>query len=57
VLNVQTYRVKWILMETEAVIETEAAPVFFLAVRDDDTVTVRKMLSTADAQSLINCQD
>ena len=41
-------------METETAIETEAAPAFFLAVRDDDTVTVRKMLSTAGAQSLIN---
>ncbi len=37
--------------------ETEAAPAFFLAVRDVDTVIVSKMLSTADAQSLINYQN
>ncbi len=37
--------------------ETEPAPAFFLSVCDGDTVTVRKMLSTAGAQSLINYQD
>ena len=36
--------------------ETVADPAFFLAVRDGDTVTVSKMLSTAGAQSLINYQ-
>jgi hypothetical protein len=44
-------------METEAAIETEAGPAFFLAVCDGDTVTVRKILSTEGAQSLINYQD
>ena len=34
--------------------EIEAAPEFFLAARDGDTVSVNKMLSTAGAQSLIN---
>ena len=37
--------------------ETEAAPAFFLAVRDGDTVTVGRMLSAAGAQFLINYQD
>ena len=36
--------------------QTEPAPAFFLALRDGDTVTVRKMLSTADAQSWIDYQ-
>ncbi len=36
--------------------ETEPAPAFFLALRHGDTVTVRKMLSTADAQSWIDYQ-
>ena len=44
------------LMETEAAMETQAAPVFFLAALDVDAETVNKMLSTADAQSLINYQ-
>ena len=42
-----TCRVQWLLMETEAALETEPAPAFFLALRHGDTVTVRKMLSTA----------
>jgi len=37
--------------------ETVPSPVFFLALRHGDTVTVRKMLSTAGAQSWIDCQD
>ena len=44
-------------METEAEMETEAAPAFFLVVCDGDTVTVGKMLSAAGAQFLINYQD
>ncbi len=44
------------LMETEAAIETQAAPAFFLAALDGDAETVSKMLSTAGAQSLINYQ-
>ncbi len=36
------------LMETEAAMETQAAPAFFLAVLDGDAETVSKMLSTAD---------
>ena len=36
--------------------ETEPAPAFFLALRHGDTVTVRKMLSTAGAQSWIDYQ-
>ena len=36
--------------------QTESAPAFFLALRDGDTVTVRKMVSTADAQSWIDYQ-
>jgi ankyrin repeat protein len=43
-------------METEAAMETEPAPAFFLALRHDDTVTVRNMLSTAGAQSWIDYQ-
>jgi ankyrin repeat protein len=39
-----------------AAMQTEPAPVFFLALRDGDTVTVRKMLSTADTQSWIDYQ-
>ena len=37
--------------------ETEAVSAFFLAARDVDTVTVRKMLSTAGAESLLNYQN
>ncbi len=48
---------KLLLMESEAAMETEAAPALFLAVCDDDTVTVRKILSTAGAQSLLNYQN
>ena len=44
------------LMETEAAMETQAAPAFFLAALDGDAETVSKMLSTAGAQSLINYQ-
>jgi ankyrin repeat protein len=36
--------------------ETQAAPAFFLAALDGDAETVSKMLSTAGAQSLINYQ-
>jgi len=36
--------------------QTEPAPAFFSALRDGDTVTVRTLLSTADAQSWINYQ-
>ncbi len=36
--------------------ETESAPAFFLALRHDDTVTVRNILSTAGAQSWIDYQ-
>jgi ankyrin repeat protein len=43
-------------METEAAMQTETAPVFFLALRHGDTVTVRNMLSTAGAQSWIDWQ-
>jgi hypothetical protein len=51
---VLTCRVQWLLMETEAVMESEPEPAFFLALRHGDTVTVRKMLSTAGAQSWID---
>jgi ankyrin repeat protein len=44
------------LMETEAAMETQAAPAFFLAALDGDAETVSKMLSTAGAQSFINYQ-
>jgi cytohesin len=43
-------------METEAAMETEPAPAFFLALRHGDTVTVRNMLSTAGAQTWIDYQ-
>ena len=36
--------------------ETEPAPAFFLTLHHGDTVTVRKMLSTAGAQSWIDYQ-
>ncbi len=36
--------------------ETQAAPAFFLAALDGDAETVSKMLSTAGAPSLINYQ-
>ncbi len=36
--------------------ETESPPAFFLTLRHDDTVTVRKMLSTAGAQPWIDYQ-
>ena len=41
-VNVLTCRVKWRLMETEAVMETQATPEFFLAALDGDAETVRK---------------
>ena len=44
------------LMETEAAMETQAAPAFFLAALDGDAETVSKMLSAAGAQSFINYQ-
>jgi ankyrin repeat protein len=43
-------------METEAAMETQPPPAFFLALRHGDTVTVRNMLSTAGAQSWIDWQ-
>ena len=51
-----TCRVQWLLMETEAAMETQPPPAFFLALRHGDTVTVRNMLSTAGAQSWIDWQ-
>ncbi len=41
------------LMETEASMETQVAPAFFLAALDGDAETVDKMLSTAGTQSFV----